>query len=127
MGLSRSEWMDAAEHGAAVEWGREHKSWFVAKHAAPFVGVSLLLGGVGLGSWWLYRKAAAAVHSIPTAHGDAIPTWVWFVVAVTALATPLVFRSRYGYTPRATMVLKVVAVVIVWLGVAGLLIGSAVG
>lgn len=119
--LSKSEWRIEAERSAARKWGEENSgAFFFWRFLAGPLGVVILAGLVGLGAYWLVRRAGEALSG-----GPALSAPVGFWVAFTALAvgTAVAFRPRKAFTTFSFAVVRAVIVALLWLGLLAFGIG----
>lgn len=113
MALTKDEWMRTAEYAAAAEWGKDHKGWFVFRRfGLPVLLVALPLGVIGFLGWRTWNAMAGAFSG----HSAGVPTAFWVIGTVLVLSTAIAFRPRAIPASTHSLMLKAVALLVLWLG-----------
>jgi hypothetical protein len=126
--LSSEEFHTLARREAAREFGSAHKGWYNTLQFAPQIAGLVGLGLLGLGGWWLYSHAHAALarsgtDTAPAAVAHAgVPIWLWLIGAVLVIATAVTYRPGRIPSTVGITIAKAGLLVALWLAWIGLLL-----
>jgi hypothetical protein len=120
MGYKWDRMVDAALDAKGREWRNGILAAVAVRKAAPFIGVSLLLGGLGYLAHWAWVRATAVLTgaTMPQTVG-AMPGWLWLTLGAIVAAMFWLFRpGRLVIRPQARIV-QASVLLILFAGVLG--------
>lgn len=121
MGYKWDRMVDAALDAKGREWRNTILAIVAVRKAAPFIGASLALGGLGYLAWWVWGRTMAMLSgaaTLPQAVG-AMPGWLWLTLGGIAFTAFWLFRpGRLVLYPQRRVV-HAAALLILFAGVLG--------
>lgn len=120
MGYKWDRMVDAALDAKGREWRNGILAAVAVRKVAPFIGVSLLLGGLGyLVHWaWVHAPAVLSRATMPQAVG-AMPGWLWLALGAIVAAMFWLFRpGRLVISPQ-TRIVQASLLLILFAGILG--------